>query len=180
MLWTFTTPVVTRFERHRVMPKKIPTQERLRASALRRLARASMSRAQLESSLRRELERFEAPAESLGWVDAILDDCERLGYLGDERFAKERWAALRRKGNSAQQIVAALRTKGVSPGLVEQLLRQEAPGAEQEAAHRLVSRRRLGRDASRRDKEMASLARAGFAYDVACRALVPATGDEEE
>ena len=52
---------------------------------------------------------------------------------------------------------------------------RESPALDLEAAARLVERKRLGVDPSRKQRDLGVLVRAGFSYDVAKRALLQAT-----
>jgi regulatory protein len=111
-------------------------------------------------------------------VEAVIDELCRLGLLDDARLAEARVRALRRRGKSARAIRAALAGRGIDPSLCDRALeREDGADAELTAARALVRRRRLGphRDeASRaleRQRDLARLARAGFSYAIAVRAL---------
>lgn len=119
-------------------------------------------------------------AEAAGWVEALIQRFQRLGLLNDALYAEQKAASLRRRGASARAVRATLAAKGIDTDDAAAALAgiDEATGdAELTAARRLVQRRRLGRfrpagqRAERRDRDLAALARAGFSYDVAVRAL---------
>ena len=144
------------------------------------LSRRDASRQELATTLQRELAKCaEAPSEASAWIQSILDDCEARGYLSDSRLATNHFAALRRRGSSRRKIEAALQKKGIGAEAVASLFEAEATDAEAIAAARSVERRRFGRDPEKFDKELASLARAGFGYDDARRALDAAAKEEE-
>ncbi|HTM43486.1 MAG TPA: RecX family transcriptional regulator, partial [Polyangiaceae bacterium] len=104
------------------------------------------------------------------------------GLLNDQRFAQHLVSSWRERGLSAKAIRSRLQARGVAAPLIEGALVAHANdpvrgGSELDAAVAFAKRRRLGsfagnpadRDQLRRD--LARLARAGFAYDVAVRAL---------
>ena len=104
--------------------------------------------------------------------------------LDDAAFAESRARALNRSGRSRRAIGAHLAQHGVATDLAEAALPErgeEADAAELAAALMQARRRRIGpfglpdQDADetgeRRQKALAMLARAGFARDVAERAL---------
>jgi regulatory protein len=120
------------------------------------------------------------------WVQQLLDRYHASGLLDDRRYAESLADSWRRRGLSRRGIAVKLRHKGVPQSIVEAALiaadRDRAEG-ELEAARELVRRRRLGafRPAEQRlqfrRKDLAVLARAGFAFDVAAQAL-EVDGDE--
>lgn len=156
------------------------TRDSLEGVALRMLSRRDASRQEVSKALRKALSKATVvPSEAQGWIKAILDSCEERGYLSDLRHAADQFAALRRRGSSRRKIEATLQKKGISGESITALVEEEAMGAEALAASRTVARRRLGLDPDKFQKELASLARAGFGYDDARRAL-EAAGKEEE
>jgi regulatory protein len=156
------------------------TRDSLEKRALRMLSRRDASRQEVSTALRRELSKSrDAPREATEWIKSILDDCEERGYLSNSRLAVNHFAALRRRGSSRRKIEAALHKKGIDGEAVASLFAEEETGAEAVAASRTVARRRFGKDREKFEKELASLARAGFGYDDARRALEEAAKEEE-
>lgn len=156
------------------MPRKPKpaTPAYLERVALWYLARHPGTEARLRRTLlarvRRSVEELGTdPEEGRAALEEVVAKLRRLGYLDDERFARQRVKTLAARGKSRRAIHHALRRQGVGDALIEAALEREDPD-ELEAARRLVRRRRLGTD---RDKDLAKLARAGFSYDVARRAL---------
>ena len=148
------------------------TRESLETLALRTLSRRDATRQEVALVLHRRVSKSkEAPPEANEWIEAILDSCEEQGYLSDSRHAANHFAKLRQRGSSRRKIEAALQKKGIAGEVIEALFEEEETGAEAAAARRTVTRRRFAQDAERFDKELASLARAGFGYDDARRAL---------
>ena len=102
------------------------------------------------------------------------------GLLDDGRFAEGRARSLLARGRPTVAIRAALRDHGVDAADAARAvaaLREEAPQPDLAAALALARRRRLGpyrpadARASRRDKDLAVMARAGFSREIACRVI---------
>lgn len=166
------------------------TEASLREAATRYLHDRDASRARLRRVLMRRVEAAvhahgQERDELVGWVEALLADFVRLGYLDDARFAAAQTRALRARGASKRGIEAKLREKGVPSELVAEELSAAGPDDELRAALRLLRRRRAGpfRRPERegdRQKELASLGRAGFSYEVAARAWGLSLEEAEE
>lgn len=160
---------------------KIPTEERLVRSAIAYLDRYASSSANLRRVLARKVMRAAAahqrdPAEFDGIIDAVVARCERSGLVDDRQYAQTKVASLRRRGGSRRQIAAKLSAKGVDRVLIEKTLAGD-DGDEEAAARTLARRRRLGPWRTRgdrsdfRDKDMASICRAGFSFDTARKVI---------
>ena len=144
------------------------------------LSRRDASRQEVSSALRRDLAKSKGvPSDATDWIETILDDCEERGYLSDSRLATDHFRTLRRRGSSRRKIEAAFQKKGLAREGLVSLFEEEETGAEAVAASYTVARRRLGVDPGKFEKELASLARAGFGYDTARRALEAAAKEEE-
>ncbi|MFK7992005.1 MAG: regulatory protein RecX [Sandaracinaceae bacterium] len=158
-------------------PAKEPYLERV---ALWYLERYGGSEAQLRRVLRKRVWRSVQeldtdPEEGAAAVEAVVAKLIRQGWLDDRKYAESRVRVLRKRGKSARAIRSALRQRGVDSAIIDALL---AEGTDDLAAAReVVRRRRLGpfRDDEKRElmrqKDLAKLARAGFSYDIARRAL---------
>ena len=183
----------------RKKPKKT-TPARLRNIALYYLDQRGTSRANLRRVLLRRIDRAlkEHGAEGgdreeqVGWVDTLLDELTRLGLLNDALYASQRARSLAHGGSGARKIRAKLREKGLAPEHIDAAIEALEPhnandvdasatglSAEWVAACRLARKRRLGpfrRDDAepKRERELGTLARAGFGYDIAKR-IVEAT-----
>ena len=159
-----------------IRPPRPVTTAYLERAALAYLERFASSSENLRRVLRRKVERRcrlrgEPPEPSLALVDEVVGRSLRSGLLDDRRFAEGRVASLRRRGGSARLIGAKLAAKGVERSVIAEALGAE-PEDELAAAHALARRRKLGpyrpgERAPYRDKDLAALARAGFAYGVA-------------
>lgn len=168
----------------------VPTQQAAERIALRYLERFDASSARLRSVVLRALLRQSAglPSEQAPsreqleeWVDALVQRYRGSGLVDDARFAANLARSLRERGASRRQILLKLSLKGVEPSMAEAAV-AELDGEQQEdaewlAARRYVRRRRLGAyrpSADReqhRQRDLAALARAGFSFEVARRAL---------
>ncbi len=170
------------------------TRAALERAAIHHLQRYPCSSEQLRRVLRRRLQRAErrsAPGEGPD-RDEVLADIESLvarladrGALDDRRLAEALAADWLRGGTSPAMIRSRLRCKGIGPELAAgaaawamDQARDQGADPELAAAAAYARRRRLGpfrpdrsqRD-ERRQKDLASLGRRGFAYDVARRVI---------
>lgn len=139
----------------------------------------------LERRVRRSIEELGTDREEgFAALEAVLGKLVRMGYLDDERFARARALTLRARGRSARAIRATLQRQGIDGALADTVLGAlgDAREADLEAARALVRKRRLGAHrletpegreerAALRQKDLAKLARAGFGYEIARRAL---------
>jgi regulatory protein len=167
------------------------TPEYLEKAALHYLERFATSGANLRRVLLRKVERSAREhetdrAEAAGWVEALLARLEKQGLLNDRLYAEGRVASLRRRGDSARTVRNKLAQKGVAAPLVEDLLGREEEGSEFAAAVALARRRRLGpwrpedKRTEMRDKDLATLARAGFSWDTVRRIVEAPTPEDLE
>ena len=165
-------------------PPRPPTLSSLEKSALFRLERASLSEKQLRDGLARKLLRAGRPLddETRGWIEVVLAKMKRLGFVDDERTAQARARALRSTGTSARGAMQKLRQKGLAPELSARAIaavderadedRSDGGTAELDAAREYARRRKLATKDPQ--KALAALARRGFSYAIAKRALAPA------
>lgn len=166
---------------------RVPKKSSLRNGALHYLTRYGGTQASLERFLsrridraRRRLEKEEGEvfdAETLEswqvWSREIVEECIRFGYVNDKRWAEQKLKAFVRRGLSSRQIRSKLREKGVDASIIDEIMRG-ATDSDLISAYRIVRKKRLGafrRGEADKQKELASLARRGFCYDVARRAL---------
>jgi regulatory protein len=144
----------------------------------------------LASHLRARARKANADSSEVEpWIAELIERYLGSGVLNDTRFATNLASQLGARGKSARAIAQKLSVRGVTADVTEQLLatrRTEQPGAELEAARAYARKRRLGphRSADTREayrhKDLASLARQGFSFDIAKQALAPvASGDDE-
>ena len=163
----------------RFMAKRIDKRY-LRNAAFSYLQRYASSTENLRRVLRRKVHRRSAeigqdPSEFESDIEAVLVWCSDNLLLDDKRYAELRLNSLRQKGSSVRKIRADLVGKGLPQEIIEDLI--ESTGhSEVDAARRYIERRRLGKYRktgvdNAQEKDLASLARAGFSYSVAQQAL---------
>lgn len=174
-------------------PVKPITQKRLMNIALYYLGRYESSAENLRRLLNRRIARARAkggviPSEAEQWVDVVVSETCRLGYVNDERFARSTVEKYRRSGKSERYVRLKLSQAGISADIQNTVLKDEEPtlsvDAELAAALRLVEKRKIGSFRPLQDrklfrkKDLAVLARAGFSFHTAIQAL--GTNAEEE
>ena len=147
-------------------------EQRLMNKAVHYLGRYSASRQRLREVLHRfAMRKLEAheEVEISRAIDAVLDDCIRLGYVDDAAFALSRARNKRRSGGSTLAIRRSLAEHAIGQDLAD----EATSDGELTAALRLAARRRIGpyftrqRDDDTYRKQLASLARAGFSFATA-------------
>lgn len=164
-------------------------RQQLEQAALGYLNRFDVSASKLRQYLRTRAKKAGGHDEAEAWIDALIERYLGSGVLDDARFARNLTSQLTARGKSTRAISQKLRLRGVGEELTSELLatrREEQPGAELEAALAYVRKRRLGpyRDPEKRaefrQKDLASLARQGFSFDIARRALGPGASTDDE
>jgi regulatory protein len=176
------------------------TADRLERIALFYLGRYASSAENLRRVLTRRLRRAElAPDDpayrtAQGWIDALIERLTASGILNDRAYAEAQTASLHRRGVARRRIGQRLGARGVARDEVAQALSNldeshggdSADATDQRAALASARRKRLGpfRPAAerkaRRDRDLAALARAGFAFDLARRVIDAPDVDELE
>ncbi len=178
--------------RKRQPPRKM-TRERVFNIAKFHVERFSTTTGHLRTVLMRRCDRAlhvhgGDRAEAAAWVDEAVQSLVRAGAIDDARFALAKAQALRGRGRTAGRIKVALMTKGVPRELIDQAVADSSGPDDDEAAYAsalaYVRRRRLGpfrpKDRIKSDpkelrnqaqKDLAAVVRAGFAFDIARRAL---------
>ena len=170
-------------------PRRPPAidESALEISALSYLERFAASSGQLRYLLLRRIKRAEMLGTDRAEADAARPQVETLiarllasGILDDRHFAEAQAESLQRRGTSRRHIRQRLTAKGLYRGFVDEALGAIAPegeASELAAACVLARRRRLGpyrASGTRRDfrqKDLATLARAGFSLEIARRVL---------
>lgn len=166
---------------HLADPSKL-TEDALREAALNYLNRYDASVVQLRRVLERRLVKYGEPEtlpEAKRSIERLLERFQETRLLDDARYARGFAQAARLRGGSNQKIKQKLRARGVDPELVDDSLRELHVSEELDeltAARAYVKKRRLDtrhdlKDPKARNKALASLARQGFSFDVARRAL---------
>lgn len=140
-----------------------------RAIALRKLAAAPQTRAQLDEAMARR----GVPAEVR---DRVLDRFDDVGLIDDAMFARM-WVESRHAGRGLAKKALAheLRRRGVDSALVDEAVAELAPEQEETTARALVARRlpsTRGLDAATRTRRLAAmLARKGYPAGLSFRVV---------
>jgi len=127
------------------------TRAGLEASALRYLERFDCSTERLRKVLRERVAKaaragVEGAAAAPAIIEELLARYQSSGLLNDTRFAQNYAQSLRGRGGSRRVIEMKLRARGISGELAHQALKGDESSAtsELEAAQAFVRRRRLG------------------------------------
>ena len=134
-----------------------------------------MLRQTLERRAKRRLCVRALEAETKALIEAAIANLVGLGLVDDQTFADNRAASLARKGLSKRRIGQGLKLKGIADATIETAIKPEVDDAAQ--VHVFIKRKRLGAfrrggaTPETRDKDLRALARAGFSYRIAARAL---------
>ncbi|TNE38413.1 MAG: regulatory protein RecX [Alphaproteobacteria bacterium] len=178
----------------RIYKPKEPTSRWLRDAALRYLNRFPATTMKLRQHLLRKAsagaEMFEIPKEEiLSRIDAEIGKLVEAGILNDKEFAASKARVMARDGKPVARISLKLKEMGFSDDLQDHALAElgeEGRDLDLKAAARYVRKRKFGpfkpadTRAEREEKELASLARTGFSFDVARRVLDAETTEEIE
>lgn len=109
--------------------------------------------------------------DCLTLLDGVITKFENLGYLNDRLYTQMLVNSLNNRGLSTTRMMMTLRQKGVPPDLIEEMMPERSRDDNKLAALRWAKKKRLGAYATRereneKQKGLASLARAGFEYDI--------------
>ena len=180
-------------EDKQLKPKKL-SEKNLKTIALGYLERYSVSTGSLRNFLIRRVKTSgkicgTSLEKEKGWIEALIVEFEKLGYLNDHRYAENRARSLLSKGKSIREVTIWLRGKNVSRNDIDaalEIVNEEICDLELYAGLKLARRRKIGPYNSRnvekkqRDKALAIFARAGFSYAVARRIVDSKTIKELE
>jgi regulatory protein len=165
------------------------TRQKLEQLALAYLNRFDCTATKLRQHLTLRAKKLGGDEQAADWINALVERYLGSGVLDDARFARNLASQLNARGKSARAISQKLSQRGVPSDVTSELMsarKQAEPGAELEAARAYARKRRLGsyrkddeRDANRH-KDLASLARQGFSFEIAKRALGPGSSSDEE
>lgn len=176
-------------------PRRI-TETYLHNAGLHYLQRFSASSAHFRIIMLRKVRKSCA-----AHTDQDFTKCERMverlvekfiasGLINDETHAGAMASSLRRRGKSRSAIMNKMREKGIEPELAHASLNEldsrtktNSEDPELEAARIHARRKKLGpyRGIKQPDtnKELASLARAGFSYDIARKIISAPENDDD-
>jgi regulatory protein len=172
--------------RGRRRPPARLTPANLRQTVLHYLDRFSASVRRLEQLMQRKIKASAAahgddPAPLLASLPDIIASLAEQGILNDQALAEAKTRSMIRRGGSRTKIRATLAGKGIgaeASNLALDRMKLEFDDPDLEAATAYAKRRRLGRFrtdpdsiATNRQKDLAAMARAGFAPALGRRAL---------
>lgn len=107
------------------------------------------------------------------WIEEIITEFERVGYLNDRRYAEFKIAGYLAAGKPERYIRIKMRQKGVAEALVNEIL-ADSEIDEESAAVNFARKKKIGPfradEESRRvcrQKDLAAMIRAGFDYETA-------------
>ena len=162
--------------------KKI-SKQRLKNIALYYLKRFESSVENLRQVLKRRTDDYAYhntefnKSEAYAWIEEILSDFERLKYLDDARYTEIKIQGYLNAGKPARYIKAKLQQKGIKADLIDDILAEQTYNPF-DMALKLAKKKKIGpyrKDAdarkTNRQKDMATLIRAGFDYDIALSVL---------
>ncbi len=168
-------------KKSRILRKMTP--QRIKNIGLYYLKRFETSVVNLRNVLRRRVNdyAYQVPEfnkiEAYEWIEQLLEDFQRLGYLNDSRYAEMKIKSYMAVGKSPRYIWGKLKEKGIDENLAERLIAEQNFNPF-ESALKLARKKRIGPYSQseelrkeRRTKDLAILVRAGFDYDVAVRVL---------
>lgn len=181
-------------------PGAPPSKDVLHEAALAYLARTPATAVTLKRVLDRKIATWARRAERASGdpdtiaanvatcheaVAAIVTRFREVGLVNDAMFASSRVRTLSRAGRSRRAIAAHLTAKGVDSETVREALPSDA-AAELAAAVTFARKRRIGPfareeapDQKAKQKALAAMARAGFAWNVCERVLRMAREEAE-
>ena len=161
----------------------MPTKTRLRNIALYYLERFESSKDNLRIVLRRRIDKYVFankeynPEEAYIWVDEIVEECAQHNFVNDERFTNLKINAYLKSGKSRRYIEQKLKQKGIDNKTINQSF-EEVEYSEFDVALNFARKKKIGKfrenkemQIANRQKDLASLVRAGFDYDIAIRIL---------
>ena len=158
------------------------TQQRLENIALFYLERYESSQARLKQVLLRRVARArkegaDLPDDVPVWINEVCAKMVRLGYINDTRYAENAWRTYSAAGKSVRWIVGKLKQAGIAEDIIAQCMDDDRSVLDAQAAALLVAKKKLGKyrpqdqQKAYAQKDLARLARAGFSYEIAQKAL---------
>ena len=115
--------------------------------------------------------------QAYAWIEELLADFESWKYLDDNRYAEMKITDYLNAGKPERYIKNKLKQKGIAEDTVTDILQNKEYNLK-EMALKLARKKRIGpfreSEESRRtnrQKDMGTLIRAGFDYDVVCEVL---------
>ena len=114
------------------------------------------------------------PETCFAALDSVIRKFQEIGFLNDMGYAAGLARSLKNRGWPRSRILMRLKEKGIPVEIIEEAVEEAAPDEDFHNALIWIKRKRLGAYATtekNQDKSLAALARAGFDYHTASRAL---------
>ncbi|MBP3687143.1 MAG: regulatory protein RecX [Alphaproteobacteria bacterium] len=163
-------------------PKK-PSKARLRNIALYYLERFETSEDNLRAVLRRRIDKYAFfdkeynPMEAYAWADEVVEECSKQNFVNDERFAGFKINSYLNAGKPRRYIEQKLKQKGIDEQTIDRLF-ENTDYSELDTALNFAKKKKIGRfradDEARianRQKDLGTLVRAGFDFEIAKEVL---------
>lgn len=168
-------------------PKKI-TLKRLENIALYYLSRYESSSENLRKILKRRIYKASKYHETdinqaNDWIEQTIQKMQRLEYINDDRYALNQLRKLWEKGSSKRKMQAHLAQKGIPQEKIPTLLESFMDSLDSDdnfeliAAQKYAKKRKIGiyrpknQQEEYKNKDLASMARAGFNYETAKKVI---------
>ncbi len=158
---------------------KIPTKARLKNIALYYLERFESSKKNLFDVLKRRVDKYVFfdkeynPHQAYQWIDEIIEELSNQNFVNDNRFAHLKIDNYLAQGKSRRYIEQNLIQKGIDKAIIAQYF-EKSEYSEMATALNFAQKKKIGcfrcsdeDRISNRQKDLASLVRAGFDYDIA-------------
>ena len=145
--------------------KKLSTEGKLRARTLEWV----LLRPRAEREVREYLYRKKAePA----LIDSLVAEFRQKTYLDDDRYTRWLVEARRRKQRSERAIISELRSKGISPDTIKNIVtEQSAANDDEQAVREIVNKLRKRSRYADEQKLIRYLIAKGFAYELVKRVM---------
>jgi regulatory protein len=165
------------------------TRLKVEQMALAYVNRFDCTATKLKRHLAERIKKQGGDENAEAWITELVERYVGSGVLNDARFAKNLASQLTTRGKSSRMISQKLAMRGVPSEVAQELMttrRQDEPNAELDAARAFAKKRRLGpyRDPEKRaefrQKDLAALARQGFSFDTAKKALGAESGSDDD
>jgi len=166
-------------EKTKKSPPKPPTKNRLRNIALYYLERFESSEENLRKVLYRRIDKYVFinkeynPKQAYLWADEVVKECLEQNFVNDERFADFKINDYLRAGKSKRYIEQKLKQKGIDDAIISHFF-ENSSYSELNTALQFAKKKKIGcfrenddDKKANRQKDLATLVRAGFDYDVA-------------
>jgi regulatory protein len=168
------------------------TKVRLRNIGLYYLERFESSVQNLREVLKRRVDKYAFEnkdfnkAEAYQWIEEVLAEFEKLNYVNDERYAELKVKDYLAAGKPARYIKIKPKAKGIDEKTAQTLLEKQDYDAKTMAL-RFAKKKKIGpyrfdeaKQKELRQKDMGTLLRAGFDYEIVCDILSQNFEQEED